>query len=258
MKHHKQHFKSVASVYDYVRNTDLDVIDAIIPGLPGHKRPLDVADIGCGTGKYSEIIAEQLNSNLRLFCCDYSDAMLLECRKSMKQKSASKRFNFCRVSATDLPFVDCCFDAVLTFNAIHHFDLDCFIGVAVRVLRQGGLLAIYTRTPAQNARTVWGQHFPAFTEYENRLYQRERLEMAIRRVPELKLEHIREFRQVRSESIESLLKRAFHKHYSTFALYPEEEFKNALEIFAVRLSRITKRDIIEHTAENTLVLARRI
>jgi len=258
MKHHKQHFKSVASVYGHVRNTDPDVVAAIIPGLPGHKRPLDVADIGCGTGKYSEIIAEQLNSNLGLFCCDYSDAMLSECRKSMNQKSASKRFNFCRVSATDLPFVDCCFDAVLTFNAVHHFDLDCFIGGAACVLRQGGLLAIYTRTPAQNARTVWGQHFPAFTGYETRLYTRERLERAVGRVPELKLEDIREFRHERSESVEFLQKRAFHKHYSTFALYSAEEFNSALEIFAGRLAKISKQDIIEHTAENTLVLALKI
>lgn len=258
MKHHKQHFKHVASVYDHVRNTDTDVIGAIIPSLPGHKRPLDVADIGCGTGKYSEIIAEQLNSNLRLFCCDYSDAMLSECRKSMNQKPASKRFNFCLVSATDLPFVDCCFDAVLTFNAVHHFDLDCFIGGAAHVLRHGGLLAVYTRTSAQNARILWGQHFPAFTEYENRLYTRERLERAVGKVPELKLEYIREFRYERSESVEFLLKRTFHKHYSTFSLYPAEEFNSAREIFAERLARLSTRGIIEHTVENTLVLARKI
>ncbi|MEF9437519.1 MAG: hypothetical protein L0922_01755 [Candidatus Mariimomonas ferrooxydans] len=119
-------------------------------------------------------------------------------------------------------------------------------------------MAIYTRTPEQNARTVWGRHFPAFTEYESRLYTSERLERAVGRVPELKLEGIREFRHERSESVESLLKRAFHKHYSTFSLYPEDEFKNALEIFAGRLARISKQDIIEHTAENTLVLARKI
>ncbi len=258
MKYHKQHFKGVASVYDHVRNTDPDVVGAIIPALPGHKRSLDVADIGCGTGRYSEIISEQLNSNLRLFCCDYSDAMLAECCKSMNQKYVSKRFNFCRVSATDLPFVDCCFDAVLTFNAVHHFDLDCFIGGAACVLRQGGLLAIYTRTPAQNARTVWGQHFPAFSEHETRLYTRERLERAVGRVPELKLEHVREFRHERSESVESLQKRAFHKHYSTFALYPAKEFKSSLETFTKRLSKLSNGDMVEHTAENTLVLARKI
>ncbi len=76
MRHHKHHFERVALVYDHVRNTDPKVVDAIIPSLLRYKRPLDVADIGCGTGRYSEIIAVRLNSNLRLYCCDNSGAML--------------------------------------------------------------------------------------------------------------------------------------------------------------------------------------
>lgn len=254
----QHHFEHMASVYAHVRNTDPNVIEAIIPSLLRYKRLLDVVDIGCGTGRYSKIIAAQLNNNLRLFCCDYSSAMLAECRKGMNQKFPSKHIHYCRVSANDLPFANGYFDAVVTFNAIHHFDLDRFIAVAARVLRRSGLLAIYTRTPEQNARTVWGQHFFGFTEHETRLYRCERLKEAIGSVSELQLEGIQEFKHMRVESLESLLKRARHRHYSTFAFYPAEEFRRALETFAEKLNGFSNGSMIKHTAENTLVLARRI
>jgi ubiquinone/menaquinone biosynthesis C-methylase UbiE len=43
---------------------------------------------------------------------------------------------------------------------VHHFDLGRFLAAAARVLKPGGQLFIYTRTPQQNARTIWGQYFP--------------------------------------------------------------------------------------------------
>lgn len=251
------HFERVSSVYADVRNTDPAIIDSIIPYLQIDNRPIDVADIGCGTERYSEIIAARLDSNLRLFCCDYSSDMLTECRKRTTRNFPSKHIYYCLASANDLPFADGCFDAVTSFNAVHHFDLDSFISAAARVLRPGSLLSIYTRTPEQNARTVWGQNFPEFTIYETRLYRYERLEQAICGVSELQLEGVHEFKHVRVESLKSLLNRARNFHYSTFALYPADEFMQALQTFAKRLTDLSNEGTIEHTAENTLVLARR-
>lgn len=125
-------------------------------------------------------------------------------------------------------------------------------------MRPGGLLSIYTRTPAQNARTVWGQHFPGFTDRETRLHRCERLEEAIGCALGLQLEGIQEFKNMRTESVESLLDRSHNFHYSTFVLYPENEFMKAAGTFAHRLSKLSTSGLIEHIAENTLVLARRI
>ena len=253
----QRHFARVASVYDRFRNTDPDVVESIITRLPDVRRPLDVADIGCGTGRYSDIIAANLNGNLRLLCCDYSGAMLKECRERMSQDFPSKPFRYCLARADALPFAAGSLDGVVTFNAIHHFNLDRFVAESARILRPGALLAIYTRTPQQNLRTIWGQHFPGFAARETRLLPQARLDEAIRRRPELLIEEVREFRHVRTESSESLLDRARNFHYSTFALYPPEEFAAALATFAGRLSRIGNGSV-EHVAENTLLLARRI
>jgi len=254
----KYHFERMALVYGHVRNTDPDIIDTIIPRLPRDSYRHNIADIGCGNGRYSKIIAARTNRNLRLFCCDYSPAMLKECRKSISLKFPSMHTHYCLVSANDLPFAYGCFDAVTTFNAIHHFDLDRFFTAAAQVLRPGGLLSIYTRTPEQNAHIIWGQHFPGFTEHETRLYQCERLEEAIDRVQELELERILEFNHVRVDSPESLLNRARNFHYSTFTLYPEDEFRLAIKTFAKRLTELSSDGRIEHTAKNIMVLAQRI
>ncbi|MFQ5799948.1 MAG: class I SAM-dependent methyltransferase [Bacteroidota bacterium] len=251
------HFDRVASTYAHVRDTDPDVIETIIANLPQSDRPLDVIDMGCGTGRYTSIMAKKLEDDFRLFCSDHSSAMLSECRKRMNREFPSTDIHYCRVSANDLPFADVCFDAVVTFNAVHHFDLDRFVKGASRVLRPGGLLSIYTRTPAQNARTIWGRHFPSFSERETRLYRCERLQEAIAGVSGVELQSVHEFEFIRTESRESLLNRVRNFHYSTFALYPPNQLMRAMATFSRRLSKLSSGSLIEHTAENILVLARR-
>lgn len=254
----EHHFERVAPVYSSVRNNDPAVVKEIISCLHIYKPYLEIADIACGTGGYSKIIAAQLKSNIRLFCCDYSAEMLLECRKHMSQAFPSKHIHYCLTNANALPFADAGFDMITTFNAIHHFDLDCFSAEAARTLRPGGLLSIYTRTPEQNAHTIWGQHFPQFKQRETRLYQYERIEAAINRLPNLHVETIKEFKNVRIESVDSLLNRARKYHYSTFEMYPKNELLQSLEIFSKRLANLSNNGTIKHTAENTMVLARRI
>lgn len=250
------HFARVATVYDVVRNTDPDVVEEIVAYLPYRTDRLEIADIGCGTGRYSNVVAAHLNGNLRMWCCDFSLAMLQECRKQMNDSYPGRPFRYSRVSANCLPFADGALDAVVSFNAVHHFDLERFISEAARVLSPGGLLAVYTRTPQQNARTIWGQHFPGFNQFENRLYPRERLERAVMGVPSLQLEEVREFMHHRVEPTELLVDRARNHHYSTFSLYPPEEFTRALAEFAQRVHHIGN-GTIQHSAENTLIVARR-
>lgn len=253
-----KHFDRVAPKYAQVRYTDPKVIGPIIRHLPGHSRVLHVMDVGCGTGRYTDIFARRFRGRLRLYCCDYSRAMLAECRKRMNRRFPRRSIHYCRVNADDLPFADASFDGIVTFNAVHHFNLDRFVTAASRLLRAGGLLSIYTRTPDQNGRTVWGQYFPGFIERETRLYPRERLEKAINRAGRLKVEGIHEFSNTWKDSVASLLHRARSLHYSTFALYPPEEFRQAVDRFGKKLQESSESGLVAHVAENTLVLARRM
>ncbi len=81
--------------------------------------------------------------------------------------------------AESLPFAAGEFDALLPFNALHHFDLPAFLGEAARVVRPSGALLLYTRTPEQNRRKVWGRFFPEFVARETRLHSERRLRTAM-------------------------------------------------------------------------------
>src|SRR5260370_30095034 len=84
-------------------------------------------------------------------------------------------------AAEELPLRAASLDVVTAFNCVHHFDLGRFLAAAARVLAPGGQLFIYTRTPQQNARTIWGRYFPGFTEREQRLHSEAALRGAVRR-----------------------------------------------------------------------------
>ena len=202
--------------------------------------------------------ATRLGRGLRLFCCDRSREMVAASRVEMRPTSVPTLSLHCRASANELPFADATFHAVVTFNAVHHFDLDRFIAEAARVLRWDGILAIYTRTREQNARTVWGRHFPGFAERETRLPDREGLERAIGNVSLLRLEGILEFAHDQTESVTMLVERTRRRCYSTFTLYSEEEFTQAIATFSKHLGDLSVNGSVTHAAENTMVLARRL
>jgi len=252
------HFEKIASIHASIRDTDPDIVDAIIPYISSDNSPRNIADIGCGTGRYTKLMAEKVEDDARIFCCDYSGAMLRECKRLMSSAFFPERIYYCFVDADLMPFAESSFDVITTFNAIHHFNLKSFLGEAARVLRKNGLLSIYTRTPAQNEKTIWGRYFPGFSMREKRLHSIDRLVKAVKATRGLELEDILEFRHTRKESIDSLINKARNQHYSTFTLYDSAEFENALEDFSEAIADLSVDGKIKHTAENILVLARNI
>ena len=75
----------------------------------------------------------------------------------------------------------------MSFNAIHHFSLQNFLKESSRVLKNNGKLFIYTRLRDQNARTIWGMHFPLFDKKENRLYELDEIKSVFEKDPNLNI-----------------------------------------------------------------------
>jgi hypothetical protein len=124
---------------------------------------------------------------------------------------------------------------VTAFNCVHHFDLGRFLTSVARVLAPGGQLFIYTRTPQQNARTIWGRYFPGFTEREQRLHSQAAIRDAVRRTGGLKVAATQTFSHPRSSTAERLQAQAEGRHYSTFSLYTPAELRAAIATFLARL-----------------------
>lgn len=222
-----EHFDQVAAVYESLRTTDEAPVRRIRQLLPD--RPVTGLDAGCGTGRYSRLLRGLLPDGSLLAASDVSEAMLAELQAGNHGPAAGV---VPLVStAEELPLQTASLDLVTAFNCVHHFDLGRFLNAAARVLRPGGQLFIYTRTPRQNARTIWGRYFPGFTEREQRLNSETAFQDAVRRTNGLKLTAAQTFQHPRSSTPERLRAQAEGHHYSTFSLYTPDELRASIRTF---------------------------
>ena len=225
----EEHFELVAAAYDSLRTTDEAPVRRIRELLPDH--PVVGLDLGCGTGRYSRLLQPLLADGSLLAASDVSAAMLAELRVAPDGALVVPL----RCSAEELPIRTASLDLVMAFNSVHHFDLPRFLAETARVLRAGGRLVVYTRTPEQNARTIWGRWFPGFTAHEQRLHGEATLSDAVHRTRGLQLVATQCLRHARSSTPERLRAQVEGRHYSTFSLYQPEELRQALAAFLARL-----------------------
>ncbi len=213
-----EHFERVAAVYESLRTTDEAPVRRIGQFLP--KRPVTGLEVGCGTGRYTRLLRAVLPGGSRLAAGDVSAAMLAQ----LKAANCGHAFGVVplRAAAEQLPLRAASLDVVTAFNCVHHFDLGRFLAAAARVLAPGGQLFIYTRTPQQNARTIWGRYFPGFTEHEQRLHSQATFRDAVGRAGGLTVVTTQTFQHPRSSTAGRLQAQAEGRHYSTFSLYTPE------------------------------------
>jgi SAM-dependent methyltransferase len=226
-----EHFERVAAVYESLRTTDEAPVRRIGQLLPD--RSVTGLDVGCGTGRYSRLLRGLLPDGSLLVGSDVSAAMLAQ----LKAGSGGHALGVVPLisAAEELPLRTASLDLVTAFNCVHHFDLGRFLTAVARVLRPDGQLFIYTRTPQQNARTIWGRYFPGFTEHEQRLHSKAAFRDAVRRTDGLTVVATQTFRHPRSSTAGRLRAQAEGRHYSTFSLYAPEDLRASIVAFLARL-----------------------
>jgi ubiquinone/menaquinone biosynthesis C-methylase UbiE len=236
MQRTRTHFSRVAHEYKDLRTTDLEPILFIKETLQDQTK-IDAADVGCGAGRYDMELFHHLGERLCLTCIDDNEKMLEELVKNLEERKITN-FKAIRAPARALPSAAESLDAILTFNAIHHFRFLDFLKESARVLRTNRYIFVYTRLRSQNKTNIWGRFFPKFHEKEKRLYELNELKEMLEQVPILKLQSTEYFKYKRRAKLEWLMTQVTHRHYSTFELYDEREFEQALKKF--------QRDITQH------------
>src|SRR6516164_2717349 len=73
-----------------------------------------IVDLGCGTGRFSEMLAAELGAWVMGF--DPSEKMIEQARR----KPVAAPVAFARASAHALPLADCCVDLVFMSQVYHH------------------------------------------------------------------------------------------------------------------------------------------
>ena len=252
--HH--HFSRIAHKYEDLRTTDLEPILCIKKKLQNFAK-IEAADVGCGVGRYDMKLFHHLRKKLHLTCIDYNKSMLNELTKNLRKHKIGN-FQTINASAMALPLATNSLDAIVTFNAIHHFKFLDFLKETSRVLKENGYLFIYTRLRTQNKRNIWGRFFPEFHEKERRLYELSEFKGMLKEVPRLILESIEYFKYKRIARLEWLIRQATHHHYSTFYLYGEKEFDQALQKFQRSITIHFKNpDSINWNDENIMFVIRK-
>lgn len=228
------HFSAIASKYRRVRTLDTKPISHIKDKLK-EKSKISMADIGCGDGRYSLEFLRCFDDSFYIHCVDYNEKMLESLEYYLIEQNTT---NFCvRLGdANRLPLDNNSMDCIVTFNAIHHFDVPKFLSESLRALKDDGHLFIYTRLKNQNFRSIWGEHFPLFADIEDRLYELDELEQYIQNA-DMNMHSTRMFGYSRTSSLDRLVTQAKNNHYSTFALYNKEIFDESLEIFQQNIKK---------------------
>ena len=245
------HFSKIASKYKDLRTTDFDHIQHIKNRL-SEKSRIKIADIGCGDGRYSLELLKCLKDDCYMHCIDYNENMLKHLKSYLVRNDIS---NFCARpgSANKLPLENNSMDCIVTFNAIHHFDIQRFLAEVHGCLKDDGNAFIYTRLRDQNSRNIWGRYFPLFSETEERLFDFDELQYAVKK-SDMKISNTRVFGHDRTSDLSSLVKKAKSNHYSTFALYDKDEFKKSSETFEQNIKdNFDDLDNIQWQDENILL-----
>lgn len=248
-----RHFTGVSSVYRDVRTTDREPIEQIAKELKGLPNP-NGADIGCGAGRY-DLLMFQTIPGLHLSCIDANQAML-EQAHGLLAANGIDAFETRQSTVENLELEAGAYDFVSSFNAVHHFDFPDFLRRSRDGLAAGRHLFVYTRLPGQNARSIWGQYFPGFTEKETRLLELGGIHRGIEDTAGLRFVSAICLRYRRRSSLERLVEQAKSLHYSTFSLYDPEAFEEALDVFRQKVHRRFT-DSVEWHDENVLVHALR-
>jgi len=251
------HFSTVAVKYNELRTTDPEPVDLMVSFLAGLSM-VTAADVGCGTGRYTVELMSRLDEKLFVHFIDCSKDMLEQLRVDLDLLDIPG-FDILHSRAERLPLPDGSLDCMLTFNAIHHFDLSRFCREAGRTLRPGGLLFIYTRFREQNERGIWGQYFPDFAEKEKRLYDEKQITRTIGSAEGLVVRDLTHFSFRRAVTLDCLIHRARNKHYSTFCFYEPDELERAIEGFEANLKeRLGAFDTLEWVDENVMITVERV
>nr|VFJ76474.1 MAG: Methyltransferase domain-containing protein [Candidatus Kentron sp. FW] len=134
-----------------------------ISGLLNKPRTLKIADIGCGTGASTLILAEDLDANITAI--DLFPEFLSILRKRAEYAGLANKIRTLSCSMDDLPFEENSLDAIWSEGAIYNIGFKKGVSYFKRFLKRGGVLAVSELTWLTSERpdditAYWEKEYP--------------------------------------------------------------------------------------------------
>jgi SAM-dependent methyltransferase len=148
-------------------------------GLAGldRTRPLTIADLGCGTGAASLVLARELDAHIS--AVDLSPDLLMTLTERARGQGLAGRITPIEASMDALPFDDETFDVLWSEAAVYSIGFAAGVTAWQRLLRPGGVLVVseliwLTSTPPEEARLHWAHEYPQMGTGAERMADLER------------------------------------------------------------------------------------
>ena len=143
-------YNSIGTGYNHTRQPDPRIVEQLISLLdlpPGST----IADVGAGTGNYSNAIADW---EYRVIAIEPSQVM-------QNQRTSHNRVSWLTAAAEQIPLPDNAVDGVLVMLALHHFtNLDRGIEEIARITK--GKIVVFTFEPDKIPQFWLTDYFPYF------------------------------------------------------------------------------------------------
>ena len=137
---------------------------------------LKVADIGCGTGASTLLLARKLDAHISAI--DFLPAFLDILREKAEEDGSAERIETLSASMEDLPFADASLDAIWAEGAIYNIGFERGINDWKRFLKPGGVLAVseltwLTAHRPEELQRHWDNEYPEVATASRKLGQLE-------------------------------------------------------------------------------------
>lgn len=144
--------------------SDTETRKALMLAGLDHSASLKIADIGCGTGSASLLLADLL-PNADITAVDFLPGFLDVLRMRAEQRGLSNRIHPAAHSMDDLPFEEAQFDLIWSEGAIYNMGFEEGIQYWSRFLKPGGILAVSEITWLTDSRPTelkehWQKEYP--------------------------------------------------------------------------------------------------
>src|SRR3954467_11725502 len=192
------------------------------------RRPLDVLDLGSGTGRLTPGLAEECQG--QVYGVEPSERM----RATAVDSAAHPRVSYLAGSAEHIPLPEASVDLVLMFLSFHHFpDQLRALREVRRVLRPGGAALLRSQFSDLMPDLFWYEYFPSAREVDAAMYLSVREAKALATeaglVPD---EDVVRITAEEPRTFRESYQRLSHRAFSTFEYLPEDEVGPGFERFA--------------------------
>lgn len=127
------------------------------------EKTLRVADIGCGTGASSLVLARSLNAHIT--AVDFLQEFLDKLEKQVREEGIEEKITTLCASMDDLPFAEASLDLIWSEGAIYNMGFEAGISAWRDYIKPGGLLVVseitwLTAHQPDELRAHWQAEYP--------------------------------------------------------------------------------------------------